>query len=60
MKLTRVLPVAGVLHAGLVWASDVRPYLTNWFYRAGYQATNLVFTYLVAVYAWAAWKGGAL
>lgn len=38
---------------------DVRPYLTNWFYRAGYQATNLVFVYLVAIYLWAAWKGGA-
>jgi len=39
---------------------DVRPYLTNWFYRIGYQATNLVFVYLVAVYVWTAWKGGAL
>jgi hypothetical protein len=37
---------------------DVRPYLTNWFYRIGYQATNLVFVYLVAVYALALWKGG--
>src|SRR5689334_14701207 len=24
---------------------DVRPYLTNWFYRAGHQATTLVFVY---------------
>jgi hypothetical protein len=39
---------------------DVRPYLTSWFYRAGYQATNLVFVYLVAVYGLALWKGGAL
>ena len=39
---------------------DVRPYLTNWFYRLGYQATNLVFVYLVAVYALAVWKGGSL
>ncbi len=38
---------------------DVRPYLTNWFYRIGYQATNLVFLYLVIVYALALWKGGA-
>jgi len=37
---------------------DVRPYLTNWFYRIGYQATNLVFVYLVGVYALAVWKGG--
>jgi hypothetical protein len=43
-----------------VFVFDVRPYLTNWLYRLGYQATNLVFIYLVAVYAWAAWKGGAL
>jgi hypothetical protein len=36
---------------------DVRPYLTNWFYRAGYQATNLVFAYLLAIYVIAIWKG---
>ena len=39
---------------------DVRPYLTSQFYRIGYQATNVVFVYLVAIYAWTAWKGGAL
>jgi len=39
---------------------DVRPYLTNAFYRAGYAATNCVFVYLLAVYAFAALKGGAL
>ena len=38
---------------------DVRPYLTNWLYRIGYQSTNLVFVFLVAVYAVAAWRGGA-
>ena len=37
---------------------DVRPYLTNWFYRIGYQVTNAVFVFLVLIYAWAAWKGG--
>ncbi len=37
---------------------DVRPYLTNWLLRVGYQATNLVFICLVAVYALAWWKGG--
>lgn len=37
---------------------DVRPYLTNPFWRLGYHATNLVFAYLPAVYAWAALKGG--
>jgi hypothetical protein len=44
--------------AGLVF--DVRPYLTNWFYRTGYLALNLVFVYLAAVYALATWKGGGL
>jgi len=39
---------------------DVRPYLTNALWRLGYHATNLVFIYLPVVYAWAAWKGGAL
>ncbi len=39
---------------------DVRPYLVNWYYRIGYQATNLVFIYLAAIYALAAWKGGRL
>ena len=39
---------------------DVRPYLTSWFLRLGYQATNVVFLYLVVVYALAAWKGGRL
>jgi hypothetical protein len=39
---------------------DVRPYLTNWLYRVGYQATNLTFVYLLAVYALAIWKGGRL
>ena len=36
---------------------DVRPYLTNAFWRLGYHATNVVFVYLPIVYAWAAWKG---
>jgi hypothetical protein len=39
---------------------DVRPYLTTRLYRLGYQATNLVFVYLVFVYALAAWKRGNL
>ncbi|HTQ51480.1 MAG TPA: hypothetical protein VMJ12_12270 [Candidatus Acidoferrales bacterium] len=37
---------------------DVRPYLTNSFWRLGYHATNVVFAYLPVVYAWAALKGG--
>jgi len=37
---------------------DVRPYLTNGFWRLGYHATNIVFVYLPVVYAWTAWKGG--
>lgn len=39
---------------------DVRPYLTNWHYRAGYHAINAVFLYLLFVYILAAWKGGRL
>lgn len=39
---------------------DVRPYLTNWFYKIGYQLTNVAFAYLVVVYVWAAVKGGGL
>jgi hypothetical protein len=37
---------------------DVRPYLTNAFWRLGYHATNVVFIYLPIVYVLAAWKGG--
>jgi hypothetical protein len=37
---------------------DVRPYLTNQFWRLGYHATNIAFIYLPVVYAWTAWKGG--
>jgi len=44
--------------AGFVF--DVRPYLTNGFYRVGYWGLNFVFSYLVAVYALAVWKGGQL
>ena len=39
---------------------DVRPYLTNWFYRLGHRATNLVFVYLVVIYGIVLWRGGAL
>jgi hypothetical protein len=39
---------------------DLRPYLTSPWRKAGYQATNLVFAGLPVIYAWAAWKGGAL
>jgi hypothetical protein len=37
---------------------DVRPYLTNLFWRLGYHATNVVFAGLPIVYAVAAWSGG--
>ena len=39
---------------------DVRPYLTNNWWRLGYHATNIVFIYLPLVYLLAAWKGGTL
>src|SRR5258707_71813 len=38
---------------------DVRPYLTTWIYRIGYQALNSAFIYILAVYAWAALRGGS-
>jgi hypothetical protein len=41
------------------WIFDVRPYITNGWWKLGYQATNIVFVYLPVVYTWAALKGGA-
>ena len=35
-----------------VFVFDVRPYLTNWFYRLGYHATSVVFIYLTVIYTW--------
>lgn len=58
---TLCLFLAGFWTIRLVAATfvfDVRPYLTNQFWRLGYHATNIVFIYLPVVYAWAAWKGG--
>lgn len=37
---------------------DVRPYLTNTFWKLGYHATNIVFIYLPVVYVLAAVRGG--
>ena len=37
-----------------LWVLDVRPYLTNAWWRTGYCATNLVFSALPFVYAWVA------
>ena len=34
-----------------------RPYLTNWFYRSGFVALNLIFVYLTVIYACTALKG---
>jgi hypothetical protein len=39
---------------------DVRPYLTNSFWRFGYHTMNIIFIYLPIVYACAALKGGNL
>jgi hypothetical protein len=36
---------------------DVRPYLTNAFWRIGYHATDIVFITLPVIYGVAAWKG---
>jgi hypothetical protein len=35
---------------------DARPYLRTLFLKLGYRGLTAVFTYLVAVYAWAAWS----
>lgn len=32
---------------------DARPFLTNWFYKAGYRALTVIFTVLVLIYGWA-------
>jgi hypothetical protein len=37
-----------------LWVLDVRPYLTNGWWRLGYQATNVVFGTLPFVYVWVA------
>ena len=36
------------------WVFDPRPFLTNWFYRAGYHTLTLIFAVLVAIYGKAA------
>lgn len=33
---------------------DARPFLTNWFFKAGYHGLTVLFTALVAIYIWAA------
>ena len=33
---------------------DARPFLTNWFIRAGYHGLTLAFIYFAAIYGWAA------
>ena len=40
--------------AAATWVLDVKPYLTNGWYHAGYQATNVVFSALPLLYAWLA------
>jgi hypothetical protein len=39
---------------------DVKPYLTNAIWKAGYHATNIVFALLPVIYGWAAFAGGTL
>jgi hypothetical protein len=40
--------------AAATFIFDVRPYLTNFWWRLGYHATNVVFAVLPFIYAWAA------
>ncbi len=44
--------------AASVAVFDVRPYLTNGWWRAGYHATNLAFGALPFAYAWLALRAG--
>ena len=46
--------------AAAAFVFDVRPYLVSGLYRAGYFSINVIFLYLLGVYALTAWKGGAL
>ncbi len=39
-----------------LWVLDVRPFLTNAWWRLGYHATNVVFCALPCAYAWVALK----
>jgi hypothetical protein len=32
---------------------DARPFLTDWFYKAGYHALTVIFTALALIYGWA-------
>jgi hypothetical protein len=43
-----------------IFVFDVRPYLISGFYRIGYHVINVVFLYLLLIYALTAWKGGRL
>jgi hypothetical protein len=38
------------------WVLDVRPYLTNGWWKVGYQLTNVVFGALPFLYAWLAFR----
>lgn len=40
--------------AAAIWILDVTPYLTNRWYKVGYQMTNVVFGLLPFLYAWLA------
>jgi hypothetical protein len=39
-----------------IWVLNVKPYLTNGWWRLGYQATNVVFGALPFFYAWLAFR----
>jgi hypothetical protein len=59
--LTIVMALFWIMRLGVgAFVLDERPYVTNWFYRCGFFAINLIFLYLVAVYGYAALFGGCL
>ena len=60
-RLCLFIAVFWLLRLGVAcFIFDVRPYLKTPWHKLGYQATNAVFVHLLAIYAFAAWKGGCL
>jgi hypothetical protein len=59
--VTIVMALFWIMRLGVgAFVLDERPYLSNWFYRLGFYALNLIFIYLAAVYTGAAVFGGCL
>jgi hypothetical protein len=58
-SLAAFIAVFWLLRLGVqFFVFDPRPFLTNRFYKLGYLALTVVFTYFALVYGWAALRGG--